>query len=171
MTSSVWVGYLEAVHDKAGKADWGLSMAWLARYRNLEFIPYFAKDFLRTLGQWDVSEKKGSMVRKSSQVDLMVKNPSASAGDLRDVDSIPGLGKSPGEGPGNPLQYSCLENPMDRGAWQAIVHRVAQSRTQLKRLSTWSYKFGNYISIPPSWKFMMYNWWLKADKFCFKGTG
>ena len=108
------------------------------------------------------------MVRKSSQVDLVVKNPCASAGDLKDVDSIPGLGRSPGAGPGNPLQYSCLENPMDRGAWQAIVHRVAQSRTQLKRLSTWSYKSGNYISIPPSWKFTMYNRWLKADKFCFK---
>ena len=46
---------------------------------------------------------------------------------------IPGLGRSPGEGPGHPLQYSRLENPMDRGAWQATVHRVAKSRTRLKR--------------------------------------
>ena len=45
--------------------------------------------------------------------------------------SIPGLGISPGEGNGNPLQYSCLENPMDRGAWQVTVHGVAKSRTQL----------------------------------------
>ena len=62
----------------------------------------------------------------TSQVVLVVKNLLASAGDdVRDVSSIPGSGKSPGEGNGNPLQYSCLENPMDRGAWQATVHRVA----------------------------------------------
>ena len=48
---------------------------------------------------------------------------------------IPRLGRSPGEGHGNPLQYSCLENPKDRGAWQTVVHRVAKSWTQLKRLS------------------------------------
>ena len=53
----------------------------------------------------------------------MVKNPLASAGDLRDVCLIPGSGRSPGEGNGNTLQYSCLGNPIDRGTWQAIVHR------------------------------------------------
>jgi len=52
------------------------------------------------------------------------------------VGSIPGSGRSPGGGHGNPLQYSCLENPTDRGAWQATVHRVANSWTQLKQLST-----------------------------------
>ena len=51
------------------------------------------------------------------------------AGDARDAGSIPGSGRSPGEGNGNPLQYSCLENSMDRGAWRAIVHGVAKSRT------------------------------------------
>ena len=56
--------------------------------------------------------------------------------DIRDIGSIPESGKSPGEGHGNPLQYSCLENPTDRGAWQAIVRRVAKSWTQLKQLST-----------------------------------
>ena len=66
---------------------------------------------------------------------LEVKNPPANAGDTRDVGSIPGLGRSPGGGYGNPLQYSCLENPTDRGAWQAKVHRVAKSKTRLKRLS------------------------------------
>ena len=71
-----------------------------------------------------------------TQMLLMVMNPPASAGDARDVSSIPGLGRSPGGGHGNPLQYSCLENPMDRGAWQATVHGVEKSRTQLKRLST-----------------------------------
>ena len=53
-----------------------------------------------------------------------VKNPPASAGDAGEVGSIPGLGRSPGEGNGNPLQYSCLGNPMDRGEWQATVHGV-----------------------------------------------
>ena len=55
----------------------------------------------------------------------------ASVCDAGDPGSNPGLGRSPGEGNGNPLQYSCLENPMDRGAWRAIVHGVAKSRTQL----------------------------------------
>ena len=53
---------------------------------------------------------------------ISIKNPSANAGDVRDVSSIPGSGRSPGEGRGNPLQYSCLENPMDRGVWWATVH-------------------------------------------------
>ena len=65
----------------------------------------------------------------------MVNNPPANAGDVRDLGSIPGSGKSPGGGPGNPLQYSCLENLMDRGAWQATVHRVAQSQIQLNDLA------------------------------------
>ena len=58
----------------------------------------------------------------------MVKNPPANAGD---VGLIPGSGRSTGEGNGNPLQYPCLGNPMDRGAWWATVHRVAKSQTQL----------------------------------------
>ena len=67
----------------------------------------------------------------------MVKNLPASAGDIRDMDSIPGLGRSPGEGHGNPFQYSCLENPMDRGAWQTTVHGVAKNQKWLKPLSTY----------------------------------
>ena len=63
---------------------------------------------------------------------LVVKNPFANAGDIRDMGSIPGSGKTPGGGHGNPLQYSCLENSMDRGTWQARVHRVTNSQTQLK---------------------------------------
>ena len=66
----------------------------------------------------------------------MVKNPPATAGDVRDVDLILGSGRSPREGHGNPLQYSYLENPMNRGAWRATVHGVTQSWTQLKQLST-----------------------------------
>ena len=57
----------------------------------------------------------------------MVKNPPSNAGDLRDVGPIPGLGRSPGEENGNPHQYSCIENPMDRGAWWATVHGVTES--------------------------------------------
>ena len=57
---------------------------------------------------------------------LVVKNPPANAGDTRDTGSIPGLGRSPGRGHGNPLQYSCLKNPMDREAWQATMHGVAK---------------------------------------------
>ena len=56
----------------------------------------------------------------------MVKNPSANVGDLRDVCLIPGLGRSPGGGHNNSLQHSCLENPIDRGAWQATVHGIAE---------------------------------------------
>ena len=59
----------------------------------------------------------------------MVKNPPALAGDSRDVTFTPGLGRSPREGNGNPLQYSCLENPMDRGAWQATVPGIAKNWT------------------------------------------
>ena len=59
-----------------------------------------------------------------------VKNPPAMQ-QFQDTVSIRGLGRSPGEGSGNPLQYSCLENPMDRGAWKATVQRVAKSQTRL----------------------------------------
>ena len=72
----------------------------------------------------------------ASQVALAVKHLPSNAGDVRDAGSIPGSVRSPGEGNGNPLQYSCLENPMDRGAWWATVRRVAKSQTQLKRLGT-----------------------------------
>ena len=61
----------------------------------------------------------------------MVKNLPANTGGSRDVGSVPGLGRSPGGGNDNPLQYSCLENPMDRGAWWATVHGVAKSWTRL----------------------------------------
>ena len=62
----------------------------------------------------------------ASQVVLVVKTPPANAGGVRDTGSIPGSGRSPGGGHGNPLQYSCLENPMDRGVWSATLHGVAE---------------------------------------------
>ena len=68
----------------------------------------------------------------ASQLVLVVKNPLAKSGDVRDLGSIPGLGRSPGGGHDNPLQYSSLENPKDREAWQAIVHSVANDWAQLK---------------------------------------
>ena len=71
---------------------------------------------------------------EASQVALVVKkekkkNLPANAEDIRDMGSIPGLGRYPGEGNSNPLQYSCLENPMDRGVWRTIAHGVADSDT------------------------------------------
>ena len=66
-----------------------------------------------------------------AQVALVVRNPPASAGDTRDLGLIPGLGRSPGVGNGNPFQYACLENSMDRGAWRTTVHGAAESQTRL----------------------------------------
>ena len=71
----------------------------------------------------------------ASQVVLVVKNLPANAENRRDMGLTPGLGRSPGGGHGNPLQYSCLENLMDRRAWQATVHRVVKSWICLKRLT------------------------------------
>ena len=68
-------------------------------------------------------------------IELVVKNLLANAEDVRDVSLIPESGRYPAEGHGNPIQYSCLENPMDSGAWWATVHRVTKNQTQLKQLS------------------------------------
>ena len=68
---------------------------------------------------------------------LVVKNQAASAGDIRNLGSIPGFGRSLGEGNGNPLQPSCLENPMDRRAWWATVREITKNRTRLKQLSVY----------------------------------
>ena len=70
-----------------------------------------------------------------SQMALVVKNPPANVGDARDSDSIPRLGRFPGEGDDTGLQCSCLENSMDRGTWQATVQRVTKSQTQLSNLT------------------------------------
>ena len=73
---------------------------------------------------------------RKPKVALVIKNLPANAGDVRNPCSIAGLGRSPGGGHGNPLQYSCLENPMDRRAWRVMVHRVTKSQMQLKQCST-----------------------------------
>ena len=82
---------------------------------------------------------------RASEVALVVKNLPADAGDTGDVDSTSGLGRSPGRGHGNPLQYSCLENSIDGGAWWATVHGVTKSWTQWKRLSP--HMWENRVSI------------------------
>ena len=74
-------------------------------------------------------------VTRASQVALVVRHPLANLGDVGDVGLISGLGRSPGGGHGNPYQYPCLENTMDRGAWRATIHHIAKGLTQLKRLS------------------------------------
>ena len=80
---------------------------------------------------------------KDSPGGSVVKNLPASAEDARDVGLIPGWGRSPGEGNGNPLQYSCLGNPMARGAWQAMVHGVTKSWTQLSDQHMTCYMYFN----------------------------
>ena len=93
----------------------------------------------------------------ASQVALLVKNLPANAADIRDMGSILGSGRSPGGGHGNPFQYSCLENPMVRGASWATVLRIAKNQTQLKRLGTcagmhWVKKFDlAYVCISGCW--------------------
>ena len=83
-----------------------------------------------------------------SQVALVKKLP-ANAGDARDTGLIPGSGRSPGVGNGNLIQYSCLENPVDKGAWQATVHGVTKSRTQLS-----THKIGAIIGSKPDKDFV-----------------
>ena len=98
---------------------------------------FFQSTFLvSTFNSAHIFQKNRNIFHKNvlfigaSQVALVVKNPPANAGGVRDVGSIPGLGRSPGGGRGDPLWYSCLDKSMDTGAWQATVHSVTQSRTQ-----------------------------------------
>ena len=90
---------------------------------------------MQSLGRALIQYELGHFKKVASPVVLVVKNFPAKAGEERDTGSVPGSGRSPGGGYGNPLQYFCLENPKDRGAWQATVHRVAKSWTGLKQLS------------------------------------
>ena len=78
---------------------------------------------------------------------LVVKNSPANSGDIKDVALIPGSGRSPGVGNGNPFQYSCLENPIYREAWQATVLSIAQNQTGLKQLSMYALQFFIYVLI------------------------
>ena len=100
------------------------------------FLEYFYISWVSTAYVWEegtLPHKEWlSVGNRASQVALAVKNLPANAGNIRDVGPIPGSERSPGEGHGNPLQYSCLGNPMDRGAWRAIAHKVAKSWIQVK---------------------------------------
>ena len=98
----------------------------------------------KTLPGWMYEIKANVTIQKelelfqhfgSSKVAVVVKNPEANMGDVEDAGSIPGSVRCPGGGYGNPLQYSCPENPMERGAWWATVYRAANTRTRLKLLS------------------------------------
>ena len=82
----------------------------------------------------------------------MVKNPPSNAGDVRDMGLAPESEESPGEGNGNPLQYSCLGNPTDIGAWQATVHGVTKSWTQLKYTCIYIYYIQEYFKKRPNWE-------------------
>ena len=89
----------------------------------------------------------------------VVKNPPANVGEIRDARSIPRLGRPPGEGHGNPLQDSCLENPMDKGAWRATVHGVTQSRTRLSehtgsKASFYDWRIGAWIYLDEQRQFL-----------------
>ena len=107
----------------------------------LELIMWFASDqsnmnrvVITTEALWNI-RKFCLHFSHSSQVTIVIKNMSANTENIRDAGSISRLDRSPGEGNGNPLQYSCLENPMDRGAWQATVHGVTKCQTWLMCLS------------------------------------
>ena len=115
-------------------ADFCISLSLLFLLKELSHFSVLS--LLKSSDYLVESLVKGTIATGASQVTLVVKNPPANARDIRDEGSIPGSGRPPGGGQGNPLQCSCLENPTDRGDWWATVHRVAQSWTQLKRLST-----------------------------------
>ena len=106
----------------------------------------------------------------------MVENLPANARDISDVGSIPGLGRSTGGGHGNPIQYSCLGNPVDRGSWQATVHCVAKSRTWLSDLARILYSTNiNWIQVLALWQLsqVTLNKWLhlRALAFSSKSKG
>ena len=119
------------------------------RHKKLDFLFTFLEDLVLLV----------SLGNSTFQEAPVVKNPPASSGDVRDVGLILGLGRFPGVGNGNPLQYSCLENPTDRGDWWATVHGVTKSWTRLKQLSTHTCKLKT-------------GWWRKtASPEAFDGEG
>ena len=117
-------------------------------------------------GRASNSDDKGILnpisIRGASQVALVVKNLPASEGDVRDVGSTLGLGRSPGEGIGNPLQYSCLGSCMDRGAWRATVHGVTKSRIWLNT-HTHMVKNTSWRGSLPGFIFIYYYFWPSSE--------
>ena len=145
----VWIGHIWSCSVLA--ADGGNYSKFLSPLHsvNLEYFLYFSRknNVVEVIVQ-DPCEALHSSINSlpndakipkefpPSQVVVVVKNPPANAGDIIDTYLIPGLGRPPRGRHGNPLQYSCLENPMDRGPWWTTVHRVGKTQTQLKQLST-----------------------------------
>ena len=117
-----------------------ITYMWNLKYHTNDFI-YETETDLQTqrtdlwLTKWEGGWERGRLRIRGQQVQIRLRrwymNPPANAGDLKDASLIQGSGKSPAGEHGNPLQYSCLENPSDRGAWRATAHRVIQSQTQL----------------------------------------
>ena len=107
-----WVGNLSVINKIPLEEVRGMTVGWGEGDQRMN------ESLLRLQKHW------------ASQVALVVKNPPTYAGDIRDVGLVPGLGKSPEGGHGNPLQYSGLENPMVRGAWQDAVHGATNSQTR-----------------------------------------
>ena len=108
-----------------------------------EVISWWVDSLVISQAQWPTSKAKYPVLHFSARhptediaLELVVKNLPASTGDIRDAGLIPWSGRSSGGGNGNPLQYCCLENPKDRGAWPATAHEVTKTQTQLKRLNT-----------------------------------
>ena len=121
---------------------WCMILGMSAVYKEIRhFLPWVDPVIL----SYQFQLTKEDTVSWMSRIVLVVKNPPANAGDVKDVGSISGLGRSPGGGSGNPLQYSCLENPMARGAWWATVHMVEKNQTKLKQLSTQIYKASSHL--------------------------
>ena len=104
---------------------------------------------LQSMGLQRVGHDSG-IKNSDSPGGSVVKDPPANAGAAGDTGSIPGSGRSPGGRHGNPFQYPCLENPMDREAWCAIVHRVSKSQTRLQRLCTHTFGLDALWGVPVS---------------------
>ena len=111
--STLWIS------QKGSQSKALLKLIWQSYSATRTFLPSLLST--EKFKKYQVTVYQGA-----SQVALTVKNPAANAGDIRDAGLIPGLGRAPGEGNGNPLRCSCLENPMDRGGWQATVYRVTE---------------------------------------------
>ena len=133
-SQTLWASCLH-IHFLSGSFWDGLDMYWFSLYYWIDGSPNFVLTSLPNSNYQNLFLPIGplffppsvSSTLWASQVALVVKNPPANAGHSRDVGSVPGSEKSPEEGNGNPLQYSCLENLTDRGTWRATVHGVTKS--------------------------------------------
>ena len=134
-----WVSLYRVSYSNVSKWDKGLVDNHLGAFTAAPLRGHGDKSYSFPRVRWCVLENRMCIPKLrlmneylalwALQVVLVAKNRHANAGDIRDAGLIPGLGRSPGGGNGNPLQYSCLRNPMDRRAWGNAVHRVAESDT------------------------------------------